>query len=105
MKSGIGPVPGQKIGAVGIPWYSEADYPAVLRIMTDAHLLPATHGKWLERAQQIERNLMGEGHKVIRAVIDPKTFTMWCHLRGLANIDAKARNMWAAEEAARQIGL
>lgn len=105
MKSPIGPVPGQKVGAVGMSWFSEADYAATLAIMDDRHVFPATYAEWLPKAEKRERELMSDGHKVIRAVIDPKTFPDWCQSRGIDKIDARARTAWGAEYAARQIGL
>lgn len=103
-KSPIGPIPGQKIGAVGMSWFHEADYTAALAIMADTEL-PPTYALFLERASQRKRQATRDGHVVIRAVIDPKTFPMWCAARGFTRIDANARKRFAAEFAANQIGL
>jgi hypothetical protein len=86
-------------------WYREADYAAIRAIMADGHSLPLTYAAWLDRAEQQLRRLEGEGHKIIRAWIDPATFPGWCAERGLTQIDTKARTLWAADYAARQIGL
>lgn len=105
MKSPIGPVPGQKVQAVGVAWFHEADYAAARAIMADPETLPASYAEWLANAEKGVRKLQGDGHQVFRAVIDPKTFPGWCALRGIARIDARARMMWGAEYAARQVGL
>lgn len=104
-KSDIRGIPGQKIAAVGMSWFHEADYAAILRIMTDRDNLPATFALWLQRATQQERDLKAKGHIILRAVIDPQTFPGWCAHRGFTDIDAKARVAFASEYAAGQIGL
>ena len=88
--------------AIGISWFHEADYPEVLRIMEDAHVLPQTFAAWQAKAEKQLSDLETEGYKVYRAIIDPKSFTGWCAVRGL-NINAKARTSFAAEYAARQL--
>lgn len=103
-KSDIGSTPGQKIQAVGMSWFHEADYAAARAIMSDAPNLPPTFAAWTLIAEQRERELTAQGHKVIRAIIDPKAFAAWCASRGYANIDARARIAFASEYAASQIG-
>lgn len=103
-KSGIGDTFGIPISAVGIPWYEEADYPAILAVMTDAQVLPGTFSGWLQRAEEMERKLASQGHKTVRVIIKPQAFAGWCAVRGRANIDANARMAFASEEAARQVG-
>lgn len=34
-----------KVQAIGMAWFNEADYPAILRIMADAYRLPRTHAR------------------------------------------------------------
>lgn len=103
--SRIDPASGKKIAATGIPWYEEADYPAVLAMMADADRLPRTHAEWLQRAQKLEREVASQGTRTIRVILKPQAFATWCALRGHAHINAKARASFAAEQAARQIGL
>ena len=105
MKSPIWHIPGLKTGAVGISWFRESDYAAALAIMNDPDALPPTYALWLVVATKQESEAQSSGRKVIRAVIDPKTFPVWCRTQGLRNIDASARRLWAADYAARQIGL
>lgn len=105
MKSPIGPVPSQRVAAVGLYWFSEPDYAATLAVMDDRHVLPPTYAEWLAKAENGERELVRGGHQVIRAIIDPKTFPKWCMANGFDKIDARARTLWGAEHAARQIGL
>lgn len=104
-KSPIGPIPGQKVAAIGFSWYHEADYAAALAIMADGNVMPQTYAAWLSKSEKLERELTRDGHKVIRAIIDPATFPDWCRRNGFAQVNADARKMWGAEYAARQIGL
>ena len=95
---------GGKISAVGIPWYAPEDYAAARAIMADRESRPLTYEDWLHRILQTEREQIAQGHTVLRIIIDPRKFPGWCAIRGLS-LDTKARAAFAAEEAARQIGL
>lgn len=88
------------VRAVGIGWFRKEDYARCRGIMSDAHVLPARYEDWLQRAENIERQLVAEGAIVYRAVIDPENFPAWCTVRGL-NVDAKGRvafGSWYAME-------
>lgn len=89
-----------QVQLLGIAWYREADYPEILEVMVDAHVLPASHGEWQKLAESLERERQRHGMRVVRAVIDPKTFAPWCRQRGL-DVDAKARMAFANAEACR----
>jgi hypothetical protein len=91
-----------QIRAAGISWFREEDYPRILEIMTDSHVLPPTYELWREKAERTERNAKAGGMIVIRAIIDPAEFLTWCAREGL-NVDAKARTAFAADFAARQV--
>lgn len=84
----------------GIAWYREDDYPSVLRIMADGHLLPRTHREWQEKAERAEATAKAQGIRVVRAIIDPQEFPAWCRRHGL-NVDAKGRTEFANAEAYR----
>lgn len=86
------------IGAIGMAWYTRQDYPRILEIMEDAENLPATWHDWNKKAERIQRDAERQGHIVIRAVIDPDDFPVWCRARGL-NVDAEARIRFANETA------
>ncbi len=92
------PAPNATVALLGIAWYLEQDYPAILRLMADADKLPATFSRWQQIAEQTERRCRTEGRVVIRAVIDPATFPEWCARHDL-QVDARARNAFAAEQA------
>jgi hypothetical protein len=92
--------PQGQVAAVGIAWYLQQDYPAILRIMADADLMPASFEKWQHLAHRIERDLRAQGRIVTRAVIDPATFPEWCRSRDL-QVDAKARIAFANQYACR----
>lgn len=85
---------------IGMVWYLEKDYPAVLKIMADANLLPLTFKLWQDKAKRSESDLRTTGKVVVRAIIDPATFPTWCFGRGL-KIDAKARMAFANDYAYR----
>lgn len=82
------------IRVIGLVWYRQENYAAILQIMTDAANLPATYTDWLKHAEQTEQRLKSQGHITVKAYIDPATFPGWCRTRGL-NIDAKARMDYA----------
>lgn len=92
------PDPRRTVQLLGIVWYREQDYPAVLRIMADANLLPRTFQQWHQIASQTESRLRAEGRMTVRAILDPATFPAWCRQRGL-QVNAAARNTFAAEQA------
>lgn len=86
----------------GFGWYREDDYPAILRIMADRHLLPASWQQWHERAQRGEAELRARGTPFIRVIIDPKEFSGWCAVRGL-KLDAQGRMAFCNAEAYRHL--
>ncbi|GAA5655776.1 hypothetical protein Brsp06_02142 [Brucella sp. NBRC 13694] len=87
-----------KISIMGIPWYAEGDYAAILRTMSDGNLLPSTYQQWKQKAERLESETKAKGITVVRAIIDPKTFPAWCAIRGL-KVDAQARMSFANEQA------
>lgn len=93
-----------KFQAIGMAWYDAADYAEILTIMADADRLPGTYDEWLQKSRKGEQELIAKGARVIRAIVKPKAFTTWCALRGL-KLDAKARGLFASEDAARQLKL
>jgi len=46
---------------IGLAWYEERDYPAILAMMEDAYCLPATFASWREKAERSELALKGQG--------------------------------------------
>jgi len=90
------------VRATGIPWYRREDYRRIREIMTDRDKLHTAHRDWEKAAESLEAHLKGQGHVVVRAVIDPEQFVIWCAARGL-NIDAQARSRFANEMAHAQV--
>lgn len=84
-----------KISAQGVPWYRRQDYPRVLEVMEDAHLLPKTFDKWLHLAEKALQKAADRGVVPVKAHIDPESFVTWCRERGL-NVNAAARIQFAA---------
>ncbi|WP_420133974.1 hypothetical protein [Rhodopseudomonas sp.] len=89
---------GSRIQALGIPWYERDSYKRVLEVMEDAHLLPPTFEAWQYRAHKTERSGQITNAVVVRAVIDPDEFVIWCQTRNF-KIDAEARMAFANEAA------
>lgn len=85
---------------VGIAWYRAQDYREILQIMVDGSSFPATYREWREEAELLERDLKRLGQEVVRAILDPEIFPLWCNSRGF-QIDAKARREFT-DEVARQ---
>ena len=83
-----------KISIIGIPWYTQRDWPRIREIMIDPDSLPPTYEKWLYRANKIVQNATHKGIVVYKVQIDPKAFPAWCRSRGL-NIDGNARTEFA----------
>jgi hypothetical protein len=62
--------------------------------MEDADRLPATYARLREKAENSERDLRGQRHEVVRAMISPDTFPAWCRSHG-KRVDAQARILFA----------
>jgi hypothetical protein len=73
----------------------------IRRIMADAARFPAAYREWREASERLKSDLKRRGHVVLRAIVDPEIFPVWCKARGL-NIDAEARTKFASEVAGRQ---
>lgn len=82
-------------GGVGIPWYRRDDYPSILKVMADSHLLPRTFDEWEKLAEQAIRQFATQAG-VYRVYIDPQQFVAWCAIRGL-NVDAEARMKFVSD--------
>lgn len=91
-----------KISATGMPWYTEEDYPELLKLFTDGPNLPATYSKWLASAQTGETHMQNQGARVVRALIRPEEFAAWCAERSIRP-DAAARLDYASKMAYRAV--
>lgn len=85
---------------VGIAWYKREQYARILEVMVDTHLLPPTYNAWLKAAEKGVKSLQRQGHRPVRAYLDPDAFVSWC---GALNIkpDADARMRFANDAAFR----
>jgi hypothetical protein len=92
---------GASVRMIGITWYARRDYPRVLQLMDDASELDETYDAWLKNAQNAERELRRQGHKVVRTKMDLDAFLAWCTVRGERPIGG-ARAEWSSEVAGRQ---
>lgn len=87
-----------QISVIGMSWYKEHDYQRLRDIFDDGDKLPFTYTQWLQNAQYGFDELTSKGHIVVKAYIDPESFTVWCVERGY-RIDSKARNQFAIDAA------
>jgi hypothetical protein len=69
--------------AIGVVWFREEDYPALLGIFEDANKMPGTWKEWLKGAEQMEKRTQTDGHITERVYIDPDTFPDWCRREGV----------------------
>lgn len=90
-----------QIRAVGIPWYHEQDYPTLLKLFEDGHLLHDTYHEWLEAADGAFERFKSSGAIVEKVYITPEDFPAWCAARRL-HINADARGKFASEFVARK---
>lgn len=87
-----------RIGAMGVGWYAREDYPRILHVMEDAHKLPRTYDEFSKSFESVERQVKSQGAVLVRAIIKPDEFVVWCRSRGL-KVDAQARMRFANEAA------
>ena len=78
------------------PWYARGDYPALLK---DPDKLPATYDAWLQRAEQVEKQLQRAGLAVARIRIRPVPFAAWCREQNIS--PDQAARLTFVNEAAR----
>ena len=81
-----------------LPWYDRRDYPALLKLFSDADKLPTTYDAWLERAEGVERQFKRAGFGVARIWVRPVPFAVWCKERNVSP-DQVARLIFANEAA------
>jgi hypothetical protein len=86
---------------VALPWYIRGDYPALLKLFSDAYRLPATYDAWLERAGEVERKFQSAGFGVAKIRIRPIPFAAWCKERNISP-DQAARLIFVNETLSAQ---
>ena len=84
---------------VALPWYARGDYPALLKLFSDSHRLPATYDAWLNRAEGIERQFQSAGFGVAKIWIRPIPFAACCKERNIS--PDQAARLTFVNEAAR----
>lgn len=87
-----------EVGAMGIPWYSPDDWPALKSLFVDRDKLHRRYEDWLTSAEVVRSKLKAEGHFVIRVPIVPEVFESWCRASGHVP-DARARARYASIQA------
>ena len=84
---------------LALPWYARRDYPALLKLFSDPDKLPATYDAWLQRAEQVEKQLQRAGLAVARIRIRPVPFAAWCREQNIS--PDQAARLTFVNEAAR----
>jgi hypothetical protein len=89
-----------QVSAVGLPWYNRKDFAALRSWFTDGEKFHKTYDEWLRAAEMRESQLRANGHRVVRALIEPEPFNRWCANQGVVP-DSNARSKYADEYADR----
>jgi hypothetical protein len=89
------------VEAVGLCWFREEDYPALLAMFKDADKMHDTWKEWRENAERLEKRAKAEGHVTERVYIDPSTFPDWCAREG-ASLDRDGRGRFVASSLAEK---
>jgi len=64
--------------SIGLAWFREQDYPALLAIFEDADKMHRTWEDWVKSAEETEQRLEATGQIIDRVYIYPKSFPGWC---------------------------
>jgi hypothetical protein len=89
---------------VGIPWFKPDSFSAARAVMADGAALPEQYGDWLREAEGVRAEAEDAGHHVLKVMIEPKEFSLWCRARNIP-ADAKARVRFANFAAFREAGF
>ena len=69
--------------AIGIAWFkNEKTYYRALSIFSDSENMPTSFESWKALVERECELVRYSGNAVLRADIDPETFTDWCASRG-----------------------
>jgi hypothetical protein len=74
----LDPSEGLHLKGTPYPWFDRESYPHILEVMVDHDLLPQSYDRWLKQAHRVLEKARRDGHKPIRAHIDPDRFLAWC---------------------------
>ncbi len=85
-------------------WYrSREDYETLQRLVPDARQLALSFDEWQKSAEQNVSELEAGGNVVMKTIIDPKQFTIWCRNSGMecnwATFEAFASGAAARQQA------
>ena len=88
---------------IGLTWFREEDYPALLRVFQDGDKMPRTWKEWLKNAEDMEQKAKAQaaaqGAVTERVYIDPDTFPDWCARNGVQP-DREGRHKFVAHSTA-----
>lgn len=83
---------------LAMPWVRREDYSEVRQLMADQEDWPATYDAWLRLAEENEQRALARAMQVVRVMIEPYEFDVWCAANGKAK-DRMGRDAFAAENA------
>jgi len=81
--------------SIGMEWFEEDDYPALLEIFEDRDKMHRTWAAWLKSTDEMEQRLSARGQLVERVYINPKTFPAWCAKAGVG-VNREGRHKFIA---------
>jgi hypothetical protein len=90
------PMPDPAPRKAGIPWYEREDYPQILALVEDPHVLAPAYDQWLAAARNNEQEAERAGVTVVRVAVKPDVFARWCAEHGL-RLDSRARMRFVNE--------
>jgi hypothetical protein len=64
--------------SIGLAWFRQEDYPALLEIFEDADKMHRDWDDWVKSAEEAEQRLEARGQRIDRVYIYPTTFPGWC---------------------------
>lgn len=88
---------------IGLSWFREEDYPALLDIFEDSKKMPPTWKEWLKGAEKAEKGMKAQGSPTERVYIDPDTFADWC-AENDCSVDSQGRHKFIAVTLASKYG-
>ncbi|MCW2243592.1 hypothetical protein [Azospirillum canadense] len=83
-------------------WHRREDWPEIKQRFVDGNKLPETYDEWLRRSEATASAAASQGFTVIRVLIMPDEFAIWCARRYL-DMDAEARIAFTSEAAFRML--
>ena len=85
---------------IAIPFFTESQWISARTVMEDGATFHDKYADFVQRVQQAEAQLRGQGKATIRVNIEPDTFAQWCRDHG-RKVNSESRSAYAAIVAAQ----